>query len=178
MYVRQPARCNDQAAIRKAREAYDRALDLGSIAHVDMTYLNHEQWRHSLDDAELADPGGNAGIPKHRHSRDVWRDLFEQFQPFSADTVFKGHEAGDVAARLRQAVYEAGTDRISDGCEHDWHRAGYLQQRPHGGSARGQDDIGSESSQFGRVPADGVGIGRGPAGVNLNVSADDPVRLR
>ena len=32
------------------------ALDLGSVAHVDMTYLNHEQRRHGLDDAELADP--------------------------------------------------------------------------------------------------------------------------
>src|SRR5215831_7351820 len=76
MNVRQPARCNDRAAIRKAREAHERALDLGSVVHVDMTYLNHEQRRHGLDDAELADPRGNAGIPEHRHSRDAWRDLF------------------------------------------------------------------------------------------------------
>src|SRR5215467_6000963 len=126
MNVRQPARCNDRAAIRKAREAHERALDLGSVVHVDMTYLNHEQRRHGLDNAELADPRGNAGIPEHRHSRDAWRDLFEQFQPFPADTVFECHETGGVAAWPGQAVYEAGTDRIGDSCEHDRHRAGYL----------------------------------------------------
>src|SRR5436190_11830556 len=125
MNIPHPARCNDQAAIRKAREALDRVLDLGSVTLVvDMTYLNLEQRRHGLDDA--ADPRGNAGIAKHRHSRDAWRDLLEQFQPFPADTVFECHETGGVATWPRQAVYEAGTDRIGDGCEHDRHRAGYL----------------------------------------------------
>src|SRR6266516_7388529 len=103
MNVRQPARCIDQAAIGKTREAHDRALELGSVALVDMTYLNLEQRRHGLNDAELADPRGNAGIPKHRHSRDAWRDLLEQFQPFPADTVFECHETGGVATWPRQA---------------------------------------------------------------------------
>src|SRR5262249_59951202 len=41
------------------------------------------------------------GISKHRHSREAWCDLFEQFQPFHANTKFVRHESGGVAARPR-----------------------------------------------------------------------------
>jgi hypothetical protein len=58
-------------------------------------------------------------------------ELLEQLQPFPAQAVFEQEETGGVAARLRQAIDEAGTDRIDDGREHDWHGAGGLQQRPH-----------------------------------------------
>ena len=41
----------------------------------------------------------------------------------------------------------------------------------------GQDHIWLERDQFGGVPANFGGIGRGPADVNLHVAADDPARL-
>ena len=56
----------------------------------------------------------------------------EQLQPFPAQAVFELHETGGIAARPRQAVDEAGADRIGDDREHDRHGAGRLQQRPHG----------------------------------------------
>src|SRR5947199_10354915 len=110
MNIPHPARRNDQAAIRKAREAHDRVLDLGSVTLVvDMTYLNLEQRRHGLDDVELPDPRGHAGIAKHPHSRDALRDLRAPVQPFPADTVFECHETGGVATWPVQPVYGGDT---------------------------------------------------------------------
>ena len=85
---------------------------------------------------------------------------------------------GGVAARPRQAVDEAGTDRIDDDREHDRHRAGRLQHRSHGRSARGQNDVRRERGQFHRVSANIRGIGRGPVGVDAHVVADGPTQLR
>jgi hypothetical protein len=45
---------------------------------------------------------------------------------FPPQTVLEGHEAGRIAARPRQAVDEAGRDRIAYGREYDWHRVGRL----------------------------------------------------
>ena len=39
--------------------------------------------------AELADPGGDGGIPKDRRPRHAGRDLLEQLQPFPAQAVFE-----------------------------------------------------------------------------------------
>ena len=49
---------------------------------------------------------------------------------FAAHAVFESRETGGVAARPRQAVDEAGADRIGDNREHDRHGAGRLQQTP------------------------------------------------
>jgi hypothetical protein len=102
--------------------------------------------------------------------------MLEQLQPFPAHAVFDSHETGGVAARPRHAVDEAGADRIADDREHDWHRAGFPQQRPHGRAAIGQDDVRRERGQFRRVPANVVGIGRGPAGVYPHVAANAPAQ--
>ena len=61
-----------------------------------------------------ARPEANGGIPKHRRARHVRRDLLEQLQPFPADAVFERHESSGVAARPRQALDEAGADRIDE----------------------------------------------------------------
>jgi hypothetical protein len=62
--------------------------------------------------------------------------------------------------------------------EHDRHCAGCLQQWSHGRGASGQDDVRSERGQFCRVSANVGGIGRGPAGIDAHVAADDPAQLR
>ena len=63
----------------------------------------------------------------------------------------RNDKAGNVAARPRQALNEAGADRIDDLHEHDRHGAGRLQQRLHGRSAGGQDDVRRERNQFRRM---------------------------
>jgi hypothetical protein len=72
------------------------------------------------------DPGGYGGIPKDRRSRHARRDLLEQIQPFPAQAIFILDKAGGVAARPRQAIDEAGADRISDKREYYRHGAGRL----------------------------------------------------
>ena len=87
MNYRQRARRHDQAVIRPAREGRDGALDLAGVVHINRVQLDAKRRRHGLDGAELADPAGVAGIPKDRHARYAWRDLFEQLQPFRADGI-------------------------------------------------------------------------------------------
>jgi hypothetical protein len=62
-------------------------------------------------------------------------------------------KSSGVAARPRQAIDEARADRITEDREHDRHCAGCLQQWPHGGGSRGQDDVRCQRDQFRRVSA-------------------------
>src|SRR6478752_98705 len=126
MNVGEPARRNDQTAIRRTREVRNCRLDLGGVAQVDLNDLHSERRRDGLNDTELGRTARYAGISKHRHSRQGWYDLLEQFEPFSTQTVFKVHKAGHIAARSRQTVDEAGTDRVRNHCEYDRYRASRL----------------------------------------------------
>ena len=84
-------------------------------------------------------PEGCAGSRRTATRVTLGRDLFEQFQPFPARCRIRMHEPGGIAARPRQAVDEAGADRIADDREHDRHGAGRLQQRPHGRRRHGPE---------------------------------------
>src|SRR5262245_61476009 len=75
---------HDQAAIRRAREFRDVALDLPGDTHADRAHLYPKRWCRSLDCGKLTNPGGYGGIPKDCRACHTWRDLFEQLQPFAA----------------------------------------------------------------------------------------------
>src|SRR5215472_1155248 len=98
------ARRHDQAAIRSAGEACDRALDFAGIARIDRPQLHAERLRHGLNSAELSDAGWIGGIAKESCSHKPRRDLFQQLQPFPAHAVFEDHEPGDIAAWPRSSV--------------------------------------------------------------------------
>src|SRR4029453_16181900 len=117
---------NDNAATRRACESLDGPLGLARVTHVNRNHLNLEHRCHSLNDTELSGVGRDAGIPKNRNSRYVWRDLFEQLQPFHAYAVFVKHEPSDVTARPRQALDIASADWIVHEWEHDWHGSCHL----------------------------------------------------
>src|SRR5262249_62297764 len=57
MTYRTPARCQDQTATRNAGKRFDGALDLVRVAQIERGHLHSERRRHSLDDAELGEPG-------------------------------------------------------------------------------------------------------------------------
>ena len=96
---------------------------------------------------------------------------------FRAHAVFELHETGGVAARPRQALDEAGADRVGDitntigtvrvACCNGRHARGGIRQ----------DNVRRERDQFGGVSANAVGIVRGPAGVNPHVAAVGPAQL-
>src|SRR5262249_17320820 len=92
---------HDQTAVWLTRDDTDGALDCSHIAHVDGAHVQSYRRRYSLNSAELAEPGGYGGIAEDRRARHARRDLFEQFQPFPAQSIFELHEARGVAARPR-----------------------------------------------------------------------------
>ena len=123
-------------------------------------------------------PSADGAIPKDRRSRHAWRDLLEQFQPFRAHAVFERGEAGGVAARPRQAVDEAGADRIGTltntigtvrivGC------SGSSVEPPVAKMTSGASA--TNSAAYRRMC---VGIARAPANVDPHVAAVGPAQLR
>src|SRR6516165_6203526 len=139
--------------------------------------LSRHTRRQGLDGAKLGGTGWYGGVPKDRHARHARRDLFEQFQPFSAYAVFIQHEASGVAARPRQAVDETAADWIGDEREHDRHGAIDPLDCHHALGARGEDDVGSQCDQFHCVFASRIGIACEPTIVNAHVAADSPAEF-
>src|SRR5215831_11753240 len=170
-------RRHDQTAIWNARESRYRVLELAGVAEVDRDHLHPERRRHSLDDAEHGDPGRIRRIANYRCPFRAGRDLFEQLKPFTGQAVFQIHEASGVAAWPRQVVNEAGADWISDNREHNWHGTCRLQQRRHGRTAMGQDNVGRKRGQFCCMSANGGYIGGSPTSVDPHIAADDPTQL-
>src|SRR6516164_967743 len=151
-------------------EGRDVLLNLGWLTNADRTDVDADRWRHGLDDGELADPRGKSWIAKYHRAGHVWRDLLEKFQPFAAQIVFEHHEARRVAARLRQALDIAVTDRIGNVREYDRHGTGCLQQRSDA-AAGSEDYVGRKRDQFSRMSTYLGGIACGPTGVNVHVAA-------
>ena len=65
MTLRRCARRHDQAAVRRAREGCDGALDLGRMADVDRIDLEPERRRRGLNDGKLAGAGAHG---RHREA--------------------------------------------------------------------------------------------------------------
>src|SRR6516165_190877 len=96
---------------------------------------------HGLDHGELAYSRRYGGVPKDGRPRHVWRQLLEKLKPFAAQAVFELHKARRVSARLREAIDEAGADRVENDSENDRHRAGFLKQERCRSTATNQDDV-------------------------------------
>src|SRR6516164_7274129 len=168
---------HDQAAIRGTRECRDDPFELAGVAGVDRPHLYPERWGRGLDRAELAGPGRYTKTLKEPHSLYAGRDLLEQLQPFPTDAVFIQHETSSVAARLREAIDEAGADRFGNLDEHDRHGTSRPQQRPRGCTGNSQDDVGRKCNQFRRVSANALSIARSPPYVDPQVAAVGPAQL-
>src|SRR5262245_31019781 len=123
MSLLQSARCNDQPAVRTARESLDTRLDLVRVAHDKRSQLHAERRRHPLECGQLTDSDGCEGIAKDSGPGYAGGNLLEQFQPFHAHAVFESGKAGGVATRPRQTCDQSGTDRIDEPREHDRHIA-------------------------------------------------------
>lgn len=121
MRHRLQAGCHDQAAVRLTRKCSDATLELVGVAHVNRMEFDPEGWRrHGLNRGELTDTGSYRGVAKDGYSRHVGCELFEKFEPFSAEIVFKCAKAGGVATRPSQTGNKTSADRINDVREHDW----------------------------------------------------------
>jgi hypothetical protein len=65
-------------------------------------------------------------FPQYAYARDSRRDLFEHLKPFTAQAVFELSKAGGIAARPRQTLDKASTNRIEALGEHYRHRSARL----------------------------------------------------
>ena len=126
----------------------DRALDLARIADVHGHDFDPERWCHRLDRSKLTGAGGNGGIAKDRRPRHIRGDLLQQLKPLTADAVFEYGETSGVAARPRQARYEAGAHWINHHYEYERHCARDPQERCDGRSAGGNYDVRRQGEQF------------------------------
>src|SRR5262249_29114666 len=75
---RQPARCDNQAAIRSVRKGCDVALNFNGVANIERAHFNPERWPERLDGTKLSDPLGYTGVTQDSHTLHGRRDVFEQ----------------------------------------------------------------------------------------------------
>jgi hypothetical protein len=71
------------------------------------------------DSALIGVPGGMIRVLQHGHPRHGGHHLLQHLKPFAGKGMLEDGEAGDVAARTREAGHEAVADRIGDHREHD-----------------------------------------------------------
>src|SRR5262249_13168197 len=140
----------------------------------DWADLHAERRRQGLDGGELANRGRLGRIANNRRPSDARHDLLEQFQPFPTNAELKLGKSGDVAARLRQAGYQATVDGISCFQEHDWDRAGQLLQYASRRAAAHKQYVGGNVDQFLRVLVIEPRIVCGPAILDLQVATRCP----
>ena len=120
--------------------------------HIDRVNSDPERRRHGLDSAELPDPAAVARIPKDRHSRTTSGAISLSSSSHFALMLYSNSEAGDVAARPRQALDEAGADWVGDADEHDWHGTGRLCSAATVGVPVAQDTSGASATNSAAYP--------------------------
>ena len=161
---------------RRAKAAMSRSISFG-VAHIDRRHLHPQRRRHGLDCGELTEPGGNGGVPKDGRACHAWHNLFEQLQPFCAETVFEREEARGVAAWPRQAGDESSADRIRD--DHEYDRHGVVapcSSAPRSLAALGEDHLRRECDHFRCVLASGGNV-RAKTEVELDIAAIGPAQF-
>src|SRR5215471_18433665 len=109
---RRTARGYYYASIPRTREHPNVTLDFISVTHVQRREFDPKGLRHRSNSAELPNACRSSGVAKHQCSRHVGSNLLEQLSPFSTHAVFEIQETGDIAARMRHALYEASANRV------------------------------------------------------------------
>ena len=144
--------------------------DAVRVQHLQGTHPHSESRRglaHALDDPF---PEGIAGNPQNHDSGDRRHRFFEHLQALHADLVEKQREAGDVAARPRQAGCEPHGDGVpAHGHDRDRLRRGAGGQRA--GRARGKDHLHLEIDELFREPGQVVVLAMRPALLDDKVAA-------
>ena len=112
-------RWQHQAAPWLARKQFDLTLDVSPGLNVDRDRFEGQRRCRGTHGSEEVVKVGLARVAYEPHSTKSWRYLFQHCQPFARNTCLEIHEAGEVAARLRQAGNEACPDRIRNSDEHN-----------------------------------------------------------
>src|ERR1700730_4351592 len=111
----------------------------------DYRNLHPQGCGRTLDGAQHTDLSRLLQVEDDGKTINVRRNLLEHFQHFLAGREFGKREAGDVAARMRQASHIANGNRVGDLHEHDWYGVGLALQVWQYQSAATEDHIGFEA---------------------------------
>src|SRR3954452_18633664 len=93
------------------------------------------------DGIENSAVAGKRTAPDHRDSLQVWQRIHEQFEPLAAEHRIAGPQAGEVYARMCQALDDAECDRIGDKSKDNRCRYARLPEREDGGFSQGDDYV-------------------------------------
>ena len=118
----------------RTRERCEAPPDLAHVAHVDWATSSTRKvvprpaWRR-----KLGDRGSEPGLSQHSYTGNCRRDLLEQFEPLTTQSIFKRTEPGSIASRSSETIDETCADRIRNNRKHDGYGTCSLQQRskPH-----------------------------------------------
>jgi len=166
---------DNQAAVRPLGESGHRGCDVGSGLDWQCHHLDCQRRRGGLDRSQEELVLRRAhGVEHQADTRKLWRHLLEQADPFAADGEFIGSEAGDVSARMSEAVDESLGDRIRHAGEHNRNGAGCLPRGGQGSGRAGNDHIGVRGDEPSRCRAGDLGIDLCPAVVKRDVLARSP----
>jgi hypothetical protein len=112
------ARCDhDDGFSPVSRRRRERCLDVLELAYFDRLQPNPEARSGHLRVLEVRI--GVIGIPHHRDSREARHHFAQEFEPLAGQLGKKKSEPGQVAARMREAGYDPGADRIQAHDSHD-----------------------------------------------------------
>src|SRR6266508_3012965 len=167
-------RQHDKASIRQARERLDGALDVGGVIYRTGHEFERERRRNVLGRADEVIVRRRYGIGHEGGAPEMWRDLFEQGQPFSGDAFFVEHEAGDIAARVRQTRNQARAERVGDVDEYDRNRAALPLQRHDHRGCMAEDYIGLQRDHLFRERLILVAPDGGKPNVDVDIAALRP----
>ena len=112
-----------------------------------------------------------AGVCQHRHAGKLGHHAAQQLQVFGADVADQVGLPGDVATRPRQALHQAGADRVGHKNHHDRNGGGGLARRGGAGRAVGDDHIRARRHQLGRQHRQAFVLALGPARIEHQVAA-------
>ena len=84
------------------------------VLHAHETQFDRQRWRRSLEVLDRLCVPRCMRIPQDCHPSDSGNSFPEQLQPLGAEFGKHRRESGDVAARVREAGDQAGSDWITD----------------------------------------------------------------
>src|SRR5262245_6571881 len=174
---RRTARGYYYASIPRTREHPNVTLDFISVTHIQRREFDPKGLRHRSNSAELPNACRSSWVAKHQRSCHVGSNFLEQLGPFSTHAVFEIQEAGDIAAWVGHALYEAGPNRIWNIHEYNRDGASGLLQRRNCHTAYTYNYVRRERNQFLRVAAKLVAIGPNVPSFNLEIAAKRPAQL-
>jgi hypothetical protein len=117
-------------------------------------------------------------IEQERHAGRGRRNLLQQFHPFAAQRGIINREAGDIAARMREACGETAADGIGDGDKHDRSCRHLAGKRSDHWRRLTEHHVGPQPGQLFGQPVDPFDIRARPAKLDADIAAFYPAKIR